>query len=301
MDSTTAGPPWDMEIRTGLRDNRRAVAVPGIGTVHRTDGAFDVTQTPAGNRIDPGLQLASIRFCEASPPIRRKVLADLQTRAPNNPSYWRQLYCPCSADNLTSDFVTITGSYKEFVEDEGSSLKLQNHHLGVAQRASCQWSGGEPVHSDYISTKNPWHHVDLMRSRAEHGRLRGPTGGYVDIAVDAMCENGGTDFPERHRRDRDRAGAHRPPRRRARAGPRPGVDAGPALARRVPRARARGPRAARGRAGAGRPRPGGARAHDGSRDRRCRPRGPRRHRHRRARRRAHQALRGARRRHRRAR
>ena len=28
----------------GLRDNRRAVAVPGIGTVHRTAGTFDVAE-----------------------------------------------------------------------------------------------------------------------------------------------------------------------------------------------------------------------------------------------------------------
>jgi hypothetical protein len=73
----------------GLRDNRRAVAVPGIGAVHRTDGTLDVAQTPAGDCIDPGLQLASVRFCEASPPIRRKVLADFQTRARNNPSCLR--------------------------------------------------------------------------------------------------------------------------------------------------------------------------------------------------------------------
>src|SRR5262245_56599677 len=34
-----------------------------------------------------------------------------------------------------------------------------------------------------------------MRSRAEDGRFRCPTGGHIDIAVDAMRENGGTDFP----------------------------------------------------------------------------------------------------------
>jgi hypothetical protein len=121
--------------QNGLRDNRRAVAVPGIGTVYRTGDTFGGAQTPAGDCIDPGLQLASVRFCEAPPPIRRKVFADFQTRARNNPSCSRQLYGPCSADNLTSDFVTLARFYKEFVKDEGTAFKLQNHHLG-GRRAS---------------------------------------------------------------------------------------------------------------------------------------------------------------------
>jgi hypothetical protein len=45
------------------------------------------------------------------------------------------------------------------------------------------------------SQRGTGHHIDLMRSRAEYDRLRGPTGRYVDIAVDAMRENWGTDFP----------------------------------------------------------------------------------------------------------